>query len=354
MKKLLNYISIVSVALGLTGAPAFAGNEDRAGQAGANELLINPWARTAGWGGCNIALVSGVEALSLNVAGMAHNKGTEVTFAQTDWMKGSDIKISAFGLAQKVGESGSLGLAVTSMNFGDIDRTTEAQPDGGLGKFTPQFLTIAFSYAKSFSNSIYGGLSVRMISESINDVKSQGIVVDAGIQYVTGFNEAKDDLKFGIALRNVGTPMKFDGEGLSFRNDNASSNISVLQQQRAERFEMPSLVAIGVSYDIKLKEEHRLTPSLSFTANSFIRDQIGLGVEYGFRQLFMLRAGYTFDKKDRNAIVDDEISALIGPSAGVSVMVPLGKSGKTFGIDYGYRATETFDGTHTIGARFNL
>ncbi len=68
----------------------------------------------------------------------------------------------------------------------------------------------------------------------------------------------------------------------------------------------------------------------------------------------MLRAGYTFDKKDRNAIVDDEISALIGPSAGVSVMVPLGKSGKTFGIDYGYRATETFDGTHTIGARFNL
>ncbi len=33
MKKLLNYISIVSVALGLTGAPAFAGNEDRAGQA---------------------------------------------------------------------------------------------------------------------------------------------------------------------------------------------------------------------------------------------------------------------------------------------------------------------------------
>ncbi|MBL0095555.1 MAG: hypothetical protein IPP46_02950 [Bacteroidetes bacterium] len=116
--------------------------------------------------------------------------------------------------------------------------------------------------------------------------------------------------------------MKFDGEGLSFRNDNASSNISVLQQQRAERFEMPSLVAIGVSYDIKLKEEHRLTPSLSFTANSFIRDQIGLGVEYGFRQLFMLRAGYTFDKKDRNAIVDDEISALIGPSAGVSVMVP--------------------------------
>jgi hypothetical protein len=68
----------------------------------------------------------------------------------------------------------------------------------------------------------------------------------------------------------------------------------------------------------------------------------------------MVRLGYTVDKKDKNAIFDEEIAALIGFSAGVSVQVPLGKNGKTFGIDYGYRATETFDGTHTIGARFNL
>lgn len=354
MKKLLKYISIVTLTLGLTGTSAMAGNEDRAGQAGANELLINPWARTAGWGGCNIALVKGVESMMLNVAGLAQNKGTEITFAQTDWMKGSDIKISSFGLAQKVGESGSMGLAITSMNFGDIERTTEDQPDGGLGKFSPQFLTIAFSYSKAFSNSIYGGLGIRMISESINDVKAQGLVLDAGIQYVTGNNEAKDNLKFGIALRNVGVAMKFDGEGLSYRNDNAAANISVLQQQRAERFEMPSLVAIGVSYDIKIQEEHRITPAISFTANSFIRDQVGLGVEYGFKQMLMLRAGYTVDLKDKNAVVDDRISAMLGLSAGVSLQVPLGKSGKTFGIDYGYRATETFDGTHTIGARFNL
>ena len=354
MKKLIKYIFIFTAVASLYTAPVFAGNEDRAGQAGANELLINPWARSSGWGGCNLALVRGVESFGVNIAGMGHNKGTEVVFAQTDWLKGSDIKISSFGIAQKLGESGSMGLSVSSMKFGDIERTTEAQPDGGLGVFSPQFLTIGFSYAKSFSNSIFGGMSVKMISESINDVKAQGLVVDAGIQYVTGFNEEKDNLKFGISLRNVGTPMKFDGEGLSYRNDNAGANINVLQQQRTERFEMPALVAIGIAYDIKLNQDHRITPAASFTSNSFIRDQIGIGAEYGFRQLFMFRAGYTFDKKDKNAIFDEEIAALIGFSAGVSVQVPLGKSGKSFGIDYGYRATETFDGTHTIGARFNL
>ncbi|MBK5284896.1 MAG: DUF3308 domain-containing protein, partial [Bacteroidia bacterium] len=30
-----------------------AGNNDRAGQAGATELLINPWARSSGFGGAN-------------------------------------------------------------------------------------------------------------------------------------------------------------------------------------------------------------------------------------------------------------------------------------------------------------
>ncbi|MFN5355348.1 MAG: PorV/PorQ family protein [Bacteroidota bacterium] len=355
MKKALNHILAAGLFLVLTAPQATAGNEDRVGQAGASELLINPWARTAGWGGCNIALVRGVEAMNLNVAGLGMNKGTEVVFAQTDWLKGSDIKISSFGVAQKVGESGSLGLSVMSMRFGDIERTTEAQPDGGLGTFSPQFLTVAFSYAKEFSNSIYGGLTVRMVSESINDVKSQGLTIDAGIQYITGFNEAKDDLKFGIALRNVGTPMKFDGEGLAFRNDNALADINVLQQQRAERFEMPSLVCIGVSYNIPLATDHRLTPALSFTSNSFIRDQFGVGFEYGFRQMFMLRGAYTFDKKDKNAIVDDPISSLIGLSGGMTVQVPLGKkSEKSFAIDYGYRATRTFDGSHTIGARFNL
>ena len=68
----------------------------------------------------------------------------------------------------------------------------------------------------------------------------------------------------------------------------------------------------------------------------------------------MIRGAYTIDKRDKNAIIDEEISALIGPSAGFNIQLPLGKSGKYFGIDYAYRATKTFDGTHTFGARFVL
>ena len=52
MKKLFKSIVIVSLTILVLGYSntAFAGNKDRTGQAGATELLINPWASTAGWG----------------------------------------------------------------------------------------------------------------------------------------------------------------------------------------------------------------------------------------------------------------------------------------------------------------
>jgi hypothetical protein len=354
MKKLLVYIAGVVVAVTTPFTVTLGGNEDRAGQAGASELLINPWARSSGMGGANSAYVQGIEAMNLNVAGLSFNKGTEVVFSHTDWLKGTKTKINSFGISQKVGESGAMGLSVMSMDFGEIDRTTENQPDGGNGTYKPQFINIGLSYSKAFSNSIHGGMTLRIISEAISDVKAQGIALDAGIQYVTGFNEAKDNLKFGISLRNVGTPMRYSGEGLAYRNSNAANNINVLQEQRAQSYELPALINIGVAYDIVLATDHKLTSAVSFTSNSFIRDQFALGLEYGFRKLFMIRAGYTIDKKDKNAIVDQEISSLIGPSAGFTVQVPLGKSGKMFGIDYSYRATKTFDGTQSIGLKLTL
>ena len=88
--------------------PVFAGNNDRAGQAGATELMINPFARSAGWGGVNIASTRGVESTFLNIAGTAFVKKSEIAFTQTKYLKGTDINISSLGFSQKVGAAGVL------------------------------------------------------------------------------------------------------------------------------------------------------------------------------------------------------------------------------------------------------
>ena len=69
MKQINNTLkaSIAIVITVFTFFSSFAGNPQRAGQAGASELLVNPWARTSGWAGSNVAGVRGLEGIYSNV-----------------------------------------------------------------------------------------------------------------------------------------------------------------------------------------------------------------------------------------------------------------------------------------------
>ncbi len=135
-----------------SGFSVFAGNKDRSGQAGASELLINPWPRSSGWGSVNMAKVKGVEAMWGNIAGAAFTQGTQIQFSYTDWLRGTGTSVIAFGLSQKIGDAGALGIQVVSMNFGEIEITTTDSPDGGVGVYNPTLMNIALTYSKAFSN----------------------------------------------------------------------------------------------------------------------------------------------------------------------------------------------------------
>ena len=334
-----------------------AGNPQRIGQAGAAELLINPWARCSGWGGANSASIHGLEAMYLNVAGIAFTQKTELIFCRTSWLKGTDININSFGFTQKVGESGVFGLGMMSMDMGDIQITTTDLPEGGIGTYSPSFMNLGLSYAKVFSNSIYGGITMKLISESISDVSAMGATFDAGIQYVTGIGKDKagkkktDNLKFGISLKNVGPPMKFTGDGLSFRATVPATGNILTVEQRSDKFELPSLVNIGGTYEMKVRENHHINVAGNFCSNSFSKDQYSIGLEYGYKTYFMLRGGFTYEQDILDANL--RTTALTGPSAGFTVEIPIGK-GKSFGLDYSYRATNPFQGCHSMGARINL
>ena len=92
--KILVLVSLIAV---LSAGTAMAGNDDRRGTAGASELLINPWARSAGWGGVNTACAQGVEAVYTNVAGLSFLGKTEVIYSNTQWFSGYGASINAFG-----------------------------------------------------------------------------------------------------------------------------------------------------------------------------------------------------------------------------------------------------------------
>lgn len=353
----------IAVLTAICGGTVFAGNPDRAGEAGASELLINPWARSSGLFAMHSSRVMGLEAERLNIAGLAHINKTEAVFTRTHWLQGTEIYVNAAGIGQKFGKDkeNAMSFSFMSMNFGEIERTTTSNPEGGLGTFEPQFFNMGLGYARTFSKRIYAGATVRIVSERIDDLKAFGFCVDLGIQYVTG---KLDNARFGVSLRNIGTPMKFSGDGLVFRGDAPEGSYQQSQSQRTEKFELPSQLNIGASYDIYVdnikndkekKHDHRLSVMFNYASNSFGKDNVGGGLEYSWKEYFMLRAAYRYEKGINDDV--ERTSAYRGISAGFSAQMPLKKgvdNPPSVGIDYAYLVTSPFKGTHLYGVRFLL
>lgn len=382
----MHYSKISAIALSLLGAfSAQAGNPDRQGEAGAYELLINPWARSAGLNGLVCSSVMGVEAMNYNPAGLGRNRNTEVAVNHMQYLVGTGLSLSAAGMAQKIGNNGSIGLTINALSFGQIDLTTTSQPEG-IGTFSPTFFNIGLGYGHVFRDDegrekIYVGAAFRVVSESIANASATGVCFDAGIQYTTGKHR---QLKFGLALRNVGSKMKFKGDGLSFVGVAPNQTTAMAVEHRPAGFEMPSLLHLGASYDFlfpkpsdpveedaaadeEVTEEktdkkapkttrviakNRLTAMFNFTANSFSRDQVGIGLEYAFREMVMLRVAYKYE----GAMYDPTFGSVSsGLTAGFGVHIPFKKGGdQRLHIDYAFEYTRFFKGSHSVGLKVAL
>jgi hypothetical protein len=323
--------------------------DERTGQAGASELLINPWAQSSGMAGSNTASSRGLESVYLNVAGLTGVEGTELSFSHASWF--ADISINAFGFAQKVGDTGVMGLSIMSLDFGDIQRTTFDNPDGGIGTFAPQFMNIALSYAKKFTYNMSAGMSIKMISESAAELVANGFAIDAGVHYETG---EKGQAKFGITLKNIGPRMAFNGDGddVSLSGENG---YDMTFEIRSAEFELPSLLNIGASYDLYFYNEDaiRMTLAGNFVSNSFSKDQILSGLELSWKDMVLLRGGYAYESGILKDFDDGRSTAFTGFSGGLSIELPISDE-TIFGLDYSYRPADPLSSVHTFGARIIL
>jgi hypothetical protein len=360
-KSLLTITLLVSLCFAMQTTKA--GNKDRSGQAAAQHLLISPWGASNGWGNVGVAATKGIEATFSNVAGMAFTRKTEIGYTNTLYCYGSGTNINALGIVQSLGQDrGNIGISAIIMTVGDIQRTTVENPEGGVGTFSPMLMNLGLSYAKSFSDAIHAGATVKLISETTADINAMGFAIDAGIQYVTG---KQDKFQIGVTLKNIGLPMSYKGDGLDFRGYAEGSTLLQTFSNRSQSYEMPALLSLGLSYDFlfgnkankayglitRENSDHRITLAGSFISNAYSKDQFILGIEYSLMNIFQVRGGYTIEPDMWKA----NTSVYTGPSCGTSILIPLGKEVKSrIAIDYAYRFTQQWKGCHSIGARIIL
>jgi hypothetical protein len=352
------YTLLLSCCLLLLAQAGLAGNPDRQGEAGANQLLINPWARSAGLHTMNTSSVSGGDAMFLNVAGLARIQKTQIQVNHARYI--ADINMNALAFGQRVGRGGAFGIALVAMDLGEFLTTAENTPEGSGGTFSPSYFNMGISYSHLFANKVSVGVTFKFVNESISNVGARAMALDAGVQYVTG---PKDNFKFGISLRNVGNKMRFVGEGLSKQrpSPNGTFDYPVTYYERSAAYELPSQLNIGMSYDWVLGRQNRLSLIGNFCSNAFSRDQVGGGLEFSLGKNFALRAAYKTEMgvpsnlSKIGAASDSEATLDNGIAAGFTASLPVRKDSDTrLTLDYAYRTTAVFNGIHNIGVRIDL
>ncbi|MDE3058662.1 MAG: PorV/PorQ family protein [Bacteroidota bacterium] len=310
---------------------AIAGNINRTGTAGAQELLIPVGARGVALGGSNVAFVNGVDAIYWNPAGLARSSfGTEAQFSHMTYLADIGVEYGAVGVTAE--GIGTFGVSLKSLNFGDIPVTTEDNPDGTGQTYSPTYVTTGLSYSRLLSDRISIGATFNLVSESIMSTSATGFSFDAGVQY-SGLGVP--ELKLGIVVKNVGPNITYSGSDL-LRQGSTVGDIRGTQwyNVQAAAFELPSQMEIALAYDKKLNEMNAISIFSDYENNNYQDDIWKFGAEYSFKSLFFVRGGYNLSP---NAPKDPtgKASELYDYTLGAGINYDLG--GVNFTLDYAYR-----------------
>jgi hypothetical protein len=327
IKLILSFIIIFFIAAG----NSFASGGERNGTGGATELLIPVGVRGISMGGATIANSMGLEALFWNPANISrvNEYSTNVLFSHMEHI--ADIGVEYGAVSTSIESFGTIAFSIKSLSIGDIPVTTVDAPDGTGATFAPQFVTFGLTYAKMLSDRIAVGVTANLVTEEIGQVDATGVAFNVGVSYSSFAN--LNGLNIALVMKNIGPQMEFGGSGLLIPAQTPQLNRNPqFYTIDAAGFELPSTLELGVSYQYNMNEQNQIQVAGVFTNNNFYGDEIKGGFEYGYRDLFFIRAGYS------TAYDLDEDFNTFGLNAGVGLKYDIG--GANLIVDYAYRANQ--------------
>lgn len=329
-KTILIVVTILAVGL----SSAYAGNENRTGTAGAQELLIPVGSRGAAMGSAVVATAAGVDALYWNPSGLAKMTGTtEVMFMHLPYIADIDVNYAAIGTT--IEDFGSLALSVKIVDVGEWEETTEASPSGTGRVFNPTLTVIGLTYAKPLTSSVNFGVTGHIVQEDIFEVSATGFAFDFGFTYDTRYR----GLSLGFALKNWGPNMEFGGEGF----DRTTADDRRPKQSANAGLELPTSINLGMAYNFLSDGLNSASISGNFRGNNQSQDNFQGGAEYSYDDRYFLRAGYNYAKQD---------GYLYGASLGGGVVLPMGTT--TLTLEYSWTETEVFNNNQFFTVKFGF
>jgi hypothetical protein len=209
-------------------------------------LLISPGARAAAMGEAFVALADDATAVFWNPAGLAYQKGREITLMHANWLPqfSSDLFYDFGAYRQSFEGIGTIGVNVTYLNLGEQVITTETGPEP-VGTFNSNEFAISGTYGTLLSDNWAVGLGLRYIRSNLSSV---------------GTGTAKGDGRASAFSFDVATLYKVPfvpklSVGLNLSN--MGPKISYIDPDQADP--LPTNLKVGFAYKLINDKFNRLT-----------------------------------------------------------------------------------------------
>jgi hypothetical protein len=346
MKYMMRLFFIFLVLI-CTALDTFGGGQNRAGTAAAPELKIPVGSRYLGLGGADVSSVSGLEALYWNPAGVSYGEeNVNAMFSYRQYV--ADMSMSFAAVSGTFGDLGTLALSFRSLNIGTINVTTMDQPDGNGEIINPNYFILGVTYSKALSDRVYIGVNLNFINESWPGVSASGYSFDAGVEYRNLFSVP--NLAIGVAVKNLGPSMKFDGSALwTQAQDPTTARGTTFYQVGAQSSELPSEISLGISYVKNINDENKFTIAGTFLNNNYSYDDYKAGLEYSYRDIIFLRGGYLYSPQSTSS----------SPNIFQNYTVGFGLNFKQFAnidlsLDYAYLPVKYFSANNIFSIRMGF
>ncbi len=264
--------------------------QNKVGTTAAPFLGIGAGPRAVSMGGAFTAVANDPTALYWNPGGISRDGRTATLFEHTNYLVGTSYNF--FVAVVTLDENNAIGMSVTNLAYGSSEVTTVAQPDGTGETWNANDWEIGLSYSRNLTDRFSIGGTAKMIIQQIWRESATGFAMDAGLLYITPFN----DMKIGMEIANFGTDMKLTGQDLLITVSPDQSVVGANSQIPAEyyttAYPLPLIFRVGLAMDVVNSAQNRVTLAVDAIHPSDNVQSMNFGAEYCWNNMVSARVGY--------------------------------------------------------------